>query len=245
MVRLEKERKKDNKMFMNQIKRRPRAVQLFIDQYSVREQKLNKHIIELNNDLNKQTMDKKKLNKKVEEFINNIYNEKVENDEIEQELSPIKNISDERQKLIEKMIKNMENETDENKDYILNLNEYEVNLKKGTYNNSNNLNDEENKLKNLALFKEFKEKIISKENQKTLIKLNKEEKNSKLNSQDTKNKSSTLLKLVSKNNLLQFDSNKIMNNLRRDSSNREEVVNKIGLLKRNTITATSKFFLYK
>jgi len=72
LEKLEKEKKKETKSFLNQIRRRPRAPQQFIDQYSVREQKTNQNIVEINKILGKQHYDKKKLNKKIDEFISEL-----------------------------------------------------------------------------------------------------------------------------------------------------------------------------
>ena len=48
MEKLEKEKKKETKLFLNQIKRRPRFAQIFVDQYSLRDENVNKNIIEIN-----------------------------------------------------------------------------------------------------------------------------------------------------------------------------------------------------
>ncbi len=72
LKREEKELKKENKKFFKNVNNCPRYAQQFVDQYSLRDQTVNKEIIDLTKYLGKQTYDKKKLNKKIDEYLNEI-----------------------------------------------------------------------------------------------------------------------------------------------------------------------------
>ena len=69
---VEKERKKDNKRILQQIRKRNRYANLYVDPYSVRNEEVNKNIIELNKELGKNILDKKKLNRRIDDFIDKI-----------------------------------------------------------------------------------------------------------------------------------------------------------------------------
>jgi hypothetical protein len=81
LEKLEKERRKETKMFLNQIKKRPRFAQQFIDHYSQRDNKVNHHILDINKILGKQFYDKKKLNRKIDEFIYDLDRKELEQTE--------------------------------------------------------------------------------------------------------------------------------------------------------------------
>ncbi len=72
MEKLDKERRKETKMFLNQFKKRPRFAQEFVDSYSLRDNTVNENIIQMNKVLGKHFYDKKRLNKKIDEYLNEI-----------------------------------------------------------------------------------------------------------------------------------------------------------------------------
>ena len=69
MEKLEKEKKKETKLFLNQIRRRPRFAQIFVDQYSLRDENVNKNIIEINKHLGRNLYEKKNMNLKIERYL--------------------------------------------------------------------------------------------------------------------------------------------------------------------------------
>lgn len=67
--RLEKERKKEKKKFINSVKRNPRFSNIYTDEYSLRDRIVNDSIVEFNQGLGKGVYDKRRLNRKLNEYI--------------------------------------------------------------------------------------------------------------------------------------------------------------------------------
>jgi hypothetical protein len=161
MERLEKEKKKETKLFLNQIKRRPRFAQIFVDQYSLRDENVNKNIIEINKHLGRNLYEKKNMNLKIDKYLDVIDN----NDKIkdEEELDEENSFDKENLFLQQMMLKKLEFDEDEDNVYDkLGIKEKEQILElvnKGKIEK----NKEEIYKENFEMFQNFKQNVIKKE----------------------------------------------------------------------------------
>ena len=157
---MEKEKKKETKQFLNQIKRRPRFAQIFVDQYSLRDENVNKNIIEINKHLGRNLYEKKNMNLKIDKYLDLMDNEKIKEEEDFDE----ENSFDKEQLLLQQMmLKNLEFEEEEDgtydkigtleKEQILSL------VNKGRVEKDK---DEAFK-EDFELFQDFKQHVIKKE----------------------------------------------------------------------------------
>jgi len=161
MEKLEKEKKKETKLFLNQIKRRPRFAQIFVDQYSLRDENVNKNIIEINKHLGRNLYEKKNMNLKIDKYLDQINNnDKVkEEDEYDEE-----NSFDKEQLVLQQMmLKNLEFEEDADNTYDrIGIKEKEQILelvKRGRIEK----NKDEIFKEDFELFQDFKQHVIKKE----------------------------------------------------------------------------------
>ncbi len=231
LEKLEKERRKETKTFLNQINKRPRFAQQYIDHYSQRDQKINNNIVDINKALGKQFYDKKKLNKKIDEFIIDM---EIKNKEDEENLKlsikekPVNSNNDEIRKLLNK---NLLNEDD---DREIRFGERENEIVQALVNSTRD--EKSHSAKNRELyneFKTFKEKIVSQEKAKlSLSPDHKSKKKVMFQRLDSK------IKNVSSSNFLRESSHEIINHLRRSSSimSSKELTTKFALFKRKSQT---------
>lgn len=159
--KMEKERRKETKMFLNQIKKRPRFTQLYVDDYSKREENTNKNIVELNKMLGKQLYDKKRLNKKIDEFLYNI--EKMNENE-PKEKSNLKDEEESKSRIevLNKLIRNLNEEKDEEYPFKFGERENEIVISLVKENRFNEKSPDQKKIDEYKLFQEFKDKVINK-----------------------------------------------------------------------------------
>ena len=68
-IQLEKKRKIESRKFLSIIKQTKRKAHVYNDPYSIRDEKINKDLIQINNLLGKEKVNKVQLNRKIEEFI--------------------------------------------------------------------------------------------------------------------------------------------------------------------------------
>ena len=69
MQKREGENKESRRIFLKEIAKVPRTAQIFIDNYSLRDDETNRNIVELNRLLKLQNMDKTNINKKIYDFL--------------------------------------------------------------------------------------------------------------------------------------------------------------------------------
>ena len=115
LEKLEKEKKKETKLFLNQIRKRPRFAQIFVDQYSLRDENINKNIIEIRKYLGRNLYKKKNLNNKIEKYLQELEKNNLimEENSIQEENS----LNKEQNLLHEMMLHNMALEDEEDKEY--------------------------------------------------------------------------------------------------------------------------------
>lgn len=115
LEKLEKEKKKETKLFLNQIRKRPRFAQIFVDQYSLRDENTNKNIIEISKFLGRNLYEKKNLNSKIEKYLNEL----EKNNQIKEEnsIQDEDSLNKEQILLQEMMLRNLALEDEEEKEY--------------------------------------------------------------------------------------------------------------------------------
>jgi hypothetical protein len=204
MERLEKEKKKETKLFLNQIKRRPRFAQIFVDQYSLRDENVNKNIIEINKHLGRNLYEKKNMNLKIDKYLDVIDNDNKINDE--DELEEENSFEKENLFLQQMMLKKLEFEEESDNIYDkLGIKEKEQILKlvnKGRIEK----NKEEIYKENFEMFQNFKQHVIKKE--KIIKEMSKTQyKNPYTNKEDFLNKQNLNI-----NNLNEININSKLNN---------------------------------
>lgn len=160
MEKLEKEKKKETKQFLNQIRRRPRFAQIFVDQYSLRDENVNKNIIEINKHLGRNLYEKKNMNLKIDKYLDLIENNKLK----EEEYLNTENSYDKEQIILQQMmLKNLEfDEEMENHYNKMGTREKEEILalvKKGRIEK----NKEQTFKEDFELFQDFKQHVLKKE----------------------------------------------------------------------------------
>jgi hypothetical protein len=194
--KLDRERRKETKMFLKQVKKRPRFAQEYVDGYSMRDPTVNQNIIQLNKILGKKFYDKKKLNRKVDDFLNNIFKSSPENEE-NSLFNSIKSNKDEDLK--KKIRENLKIDQEENIHIEFGNKENEIVLalvnsaqKTGVQFFKEERNDYDDFLK-------FREKVISNEKEKEL------EEHNKLKSENIKK--NKRMKEIRRNSY-NFDANK-------------------------------------
>lgn len=189
----EKLKRRENKKIIQEIKKRSRYANLFVDQYSLREERVNKNILDLNHELGKNVYDKKKLNKKIDEFILNL--EKTNEEEIgsanKSKLSnkakthnnffPMGKAKSKEEKYKE-LVSKLDLSPSEYEQYELfldNQKEFDLEEESDDKNNRNNLS-------NFEKFLEYKDRIVSKDKRISIVQ-NKVNRNVKQNKQNPKN----------------------------------------------------------
>jgi len=167
LEKLEKEKKKETKLFLNQIRKRPRFAQIFVDQYSLRDENVNKNIIEISKYLGRNLYDKKNLNMKIEKYLQEI--EKNSNIKEENSMEEENSLNKEQLLIQEMILKNLNAEDDDEKEYEkLGINEKQeiLNLvKSGRIEKS----QEEIFHEDFNMFQTFKQDVIKKETMYKLL----------------------------------------------------------------------------
>jgi hypothetical protein len=153
MKKREAENKEARRSFFKEISKVPRVAQIYIDNYSLRDEETNKNIVELNRLLKKQNMDKNKVNQKIDEFLLELEERKKNHlDEIDR-ISYIKQ-EDDTNLIREQMRKNLlQEELDEEDNILVNkkiLAKVPIDINNQTVN------------ENFNVFKQFKERILDK-----------------------------------------------------------------------------------
>jgi hypothetical protein len=220
LEKLEKERRKETKMFLNQIKKRPRFAQQFIDQYSQRDNKINHQIMDINKILGKQFYDKKKLNRKIDEFIYELERREMEEEE-EKLKSSIHEIPPESQtanheirKLLQK--KNLLDEQEEQQEVEFGKRENEIIYQLVNDGREKEKSPTERKMEIFQEFQKFKNKVIKMESSRVNavgIKDDEVKRNLTMSRRESK------IKDLSYSNILRKSSEEIIGTLRRNSLN--------------------------
>lgn len=160
LEKLEKEKKKETKFFLNQIRRRPRFAQIFVDQYSLRDENVNKNIIEISKYLGRNLYEKKNMNLKIDKFL-----EELEKNNQLKGSNPIddEDSLNKEQILLQQMVlKNFEDEQDEENYSKLGIKEKEEILPLLGEVREEKTREQEIK-ENFEMFKKFKNDVINKE----------------------------------------------------------------------------------
>lgn len=157
---LQKQRKKETRQFLNQIKKRPRFIQQYVDSYSHREEKINKEIVQLHSILGKKFYDKRKLNRKIDEFINELEHKENERRASDPEWRNAKenevNLQDEVAEMIKRNLNSQSSD------------EEEVQIGKGEVNESFVLMSPGSNGKEYEDFLEFKSNVLEKEHERVV-----------------------------------------------------------------------------
>jgi len=153
MKKREAENKEARRTFLKEISKVPRVAQIYIDNYSLRDEETNKNIVELNRLLKKQNMDKNKVNQKIDEFLLELEERKKNHlDEIDR--IPYIKQEDDTNLIREQMRKNLlQEELDEEDNILVNkkiLAKVPIDINNQTVN------------ENFNVFKQFKERILDK-----------------------------------------------------------------------------------
>lgn len=152
MKKREAENKEARRTFFKEISKVPRVAQIFIDNYSLRDEETNKNIVELNRLLKKQNLDKNKVNQKIDEFLMELEERKRSHLE---EIDRIPNfkLEDDTNLIREQMKKNLEGESVEEDNILINkkvLTKVPIDINNQTVN------------ENFNIFKQFKDRILDK-----------------------------------------------------------------------------------
>ena len=155
MQKREGEKKESRRIFLKEIAKVPRTAQIFIDNYSLRDDETNRNIVELNRLLKLQNMDKTNINKKIDDFLVDL-EERKKNQIAELERIPVVIIEGDDTNIIREQIKrNLQNEPNiETDDNIL---AYKKIIEKKPIDLSNQTVTE-----NYNVFKQFKDRILEK-----------------------------------------------------------------------------------
>ena len=155
MQKREGENKESRRIFLKEIAKVPRTAQIFIDNYSLRDDETNRNIVELNRLLKLQNMDKTNINKKIDDFLVDL-EERKKNQIAELERIPVVIIEGDDTNIIREQIKrNLQNEPNiETDDNIL---AYKKIIEKKPIDLSNQTVTE-----NYNVFKQFKDRILEK-----------------------------------------------------------------------------------
>jgi len=161
MRKKELENKHSRKEFMKEIETVPRIAQIFVDNYSLRDDETNKNIVEINRILRKQHLDKTTVNKKIDDFLVQLEERKVNNLMELNKMTEVFTIEENNVK--EVMKKNLENEkfTEENENL---LNSNKPLNKVGVDMTNQTVTD------NFNIFKQYRDKILDK-NQEEIHKI--------------------------------------------------------------------------
>lgn len=220
MEKLEKERRKETKMFLNQIKKRPRFAQQFIDQYSQRDNKINNQILDINKLLGKQFYDKKKLNRKIDDFIYDFERREMEEEEEKlrnsvQEIPPESQTANhEIKKLLQK--KNLLDEQEQQTEVEFGKRENEIIYQLVNDGREKEKSPSERKVEIFQEFQKFKSKVIKREESRVNV-IGSKEDESKRNINMGRRESK--IKDLSYSNILRKSSEEIIGTLRRNSLN--------------------------
>ncbi len=161
LEKLEKEKKKETKLFLNQIRKRPRFAQIFVDQYSLRDENVNKNIIEISKYLGRNLYDKKNLNMKIEKYLEEI--DKKTNIMEENSFEDENSLNKDQILIHDIIMKNLAAEVDEDEEYHkMGKNEKEeiINLVKS---GRKEKGQEEAFNEDFKMFQTFKQDVIKKE----------------------------------------------------------------------------------
>jgi len=161
LEKLEKEKKKETKLFLNQIRKRPRFAQIYVDQYSLRDESVNKNIIEISKFLGRNLYEKKSLNMKIDKYL-----QELEKDELIKEENSIEDedsLNKEQLMIHDMMLKNLACENYEEDDY----NKIGINEKQEILNlvkqGRTEKTDEDILNEDFEMFQTFKNDVIKKE----------------------------------------------------------------------------------
>ena len=161
LEKLEKEKKKETKLFLNQIRKRPRFAQIFVDQYSLRDENVNKNIVEISRYLGRNLYEKKNLNTKIEKYLN-----ELEKNNLVKEENSVQNedsLNKEQILLQEMMLRNLALDDEDEKEYEkLGVNEKQeiLNL---VHEGRKEKSKEEVLQGDFNMFQTFKQDVIKKE----------------------------------------------------------------------------------
>lgn len=226
LEKLEKERRKDTKAFLSKIKKRPRYTQQFVDQYSIRDENINKNIMDLNKFLGKQSYDKKKLNKKIDDFFLEMEKKTLEEKEKLNKIEEEKEVVSPNEEIIQIMKKKLVSEDDVNVKFGEKENEIVLALVNST--KVNEMSAEEKMKENYKDFLHFKDKVIKRERSKLSQSMD--------NIQGfvrTDTRRNSKVKEVSETNLLKRTPEEIIGILRRNSLHDQK---NISMIRKSTKT---------
>ena len=222
---------------LKQINNIPRKPNLFVDNYSLRDNETNLNILELNNKLKMKNMDSTKINEKINEFLVNLEQRK-KNQLLELERLNNFKIEDRETDKLKKQIKiNFANEINDSQENILEnqkiITKFPVDISNQTV------------IENYNVFKQFKNRFLDKKQEENCkVKpmtagqfLNEKPKDNREYTNDFNKESNTKNPIVVEglSKLLKENPNEIKKILERQSTSNNQISNKVIRLSNNNI----------